>query len=138
MLSLTYVSSAAGRLEPAQLAAMLGDIRPKNEALGLTGMLLYSDGNIIQTLEGPDEAVEATFRSIEADPRHRGILVLLREPVEERAFPDWSMGFREVAGTEVGSLPGYSAFLSRPLAKELGAAAAPAYRLLEVFRDSMR
>lgn len=138
MLSLTYVSSSAGLISAEQLGAMLAAIRPKNEALGITGMLLYSDGNIIQTLEGPEDAVEETFRSIEEDPRHRGIIVVLREPVTERAFPDWSMGFRQLAGSDLGALPGYSSFLSQPLAADLGAAAAPAYRLLEVFRDTVR
>jgi hypothetical protein len=71
---------------------MLATIRPKNETLCLTGMLLYSGGNIIQTLDGPDEAVDTTFASIVRDPRHRGVFTLLRERIDERAFPDWTMG----------------------------------------------
>lgn len=139
MLSLTYLSSASTLLDETTLAAILSDVRPRNEARGLTGMLLYSDGNIIQVLEGPPDAVEETFAAIQDDPRHRGILVMLREEVTERAFPDWSMGFRSVRADEVRRLPGYTDFLrGSDLAEGLGDRAAPAYQLLEIFRDNLR
>lgn len=139
MLSLTYLSSASELLDESALTALLSDIRPRNEARGLTGMLLYSDGNIIQVLEGPEDAVEATFAAIQGDERHGGIFVMLRDDIEERAFPDWSMGFRGVRAEEVRRLPGFTDFLrDSALAADLGDRAAPAYRLLEIFRDSLR
>ena len=104
MLSLTYVSSAVELLDPQRLVEMLKRIRPRNQALGLPGMLLYSDGNIMQTREGPDDVVEATVRTLESDPRHHDIIVILREPIERRAFPDWSMGFRRLSGEGLETL----------------------------------
>jgi hypothetical protein len=62
---------------PGAAVALLGTARRRNAAAGVTGMLLYRDGNVAQTLEAPDEAVEATFRRIEQDPRHRGVILLL-------------------------------------------------------------
>lgn len=138
MLSLTYVSSAAALLDAGQLEELLVAWRPRNQARDLTGMLLYSDGNVIQVLEGPEESVDATFATIEADPRHHGVIVLLREEVDERAFPDWSMGFRRVARDDLAALPGHSDFLSQPLGADLGPDATSAHRLLEVFRDTTR
>lgn len=138
MLSLTYLSSATDLMDEQQLTELLAETRPRNEERGLTGMLLYSDGNIIQVLEGPDEAVETTFASISADPRHRGLLVMLRDQIAERAFPDWSMGFRAVSREEVRRLPGFSEFLADPASTGLGEHAAPSYQLLEIFRDSLR
>jgi hypothetical protein len=70
-------------------------------------MLLYSGGNVIQTLEGPEESVEKVFASIETDPRHTGMRVLLRERIETRAFPEWSMGFRNITEREVRDISGY-------------------------------
>lgn len=138
MLSLTYLSSATELLDETRLAALLATIRPANEARGLTGMLLYSDGNIIQVLEGPDEAVEETFRAISADSRHHGIIEMLRDPITERAFPDWSMGFRHVGLDQVRELPGYTDFLAdRSLSGGLGSEAEPAYRMLEIFRETL-
>jgi hypothetical protein len=139
MLSLTYLSSATHLLDERELAELLAQTRPRNEEQGLSGMLLYSDGNFIQVLEGPDDAVDETFARISADPRHHGILVMLREEITERAFPDWSMGFRALRREEVRELPGYSAFLADPsLSEGLTARPAASYQLLEIFRDNLR
>jgi len=105
VLSLTYISSTKELLSVPELVELLEAIRPKNDQLDLTGMLLYSGGNVIQTLEGPEESVEKVFAAIEADPRHAGIRVLRREQVETRAFPEWSMGFRNLGEREAHDVP---------------------------------
>lgn len=138
MLSLTYYSSATELLDVPALREMLAQIRPKNEALGLTGMLLYSGGNNIQTLEGPDEVVDTTFAAILADPRHRGVFTVLRETVSERAFPDWSMGFRNLSPEEVRETEGFTSFLQQPAGQDLGDSAGAAYTLLRAFKQNMR
>lgn len=138
MLSLTYVSSASELLDTTALVTLLADVRPRNEELGLTGMLLYSGGNIIQNLEGPDDVVETTFTAIERDPRHRGVMVMLREQVERRGFPDWSMGFRELGSADLRDVDGYTDFMRRPAGAGLGDSSHAAYRLLELFRETMR
>ena len=138
LLSLTYVSSATELLEMPALLDMLAAIRPKNEALGLSGLLLYSGGNIIQVLEGPEDAVESTFETIVDDPRHKDVIVMLRDPIEERAFPDWSMGFRHLGPSDVRRAAGLSTFLQEPLATELGDRAEPAFYLLQLFKETVR
>lgn len=138
MLSLTYVSSASELLEPARLSEMLTDWRPRNTSLGLTGCLLYSEGNIIQTLEGPAAAVDAMYGTILDDPRHRGVLMLLREPAVERAFPDWSMGFRHLSPEEVSTVEGFNPFLEQPAGAEMPGPATSAHHLMKVFKDNMR
>lgn len=139
MLSLTYLSSATTLFDEQQLTDLLADSRPRNEERGLTGLLLYADGNFAQVLEGPDEAVERTFASISADRRHHGLIVALRDQVEQRAFPDWSMGFRAMAADDVRRLPGYSEFLTTwGRDRVFGDRAAASYQLLEIVRDGMR
>jgi hypothetical protein len=138
LLTLTYVSSATELFDAATLHEQLVSWRPRNHALGLSGMLLYSGGNIIQALEGPGPAVEATFAAICADPRHRGVLELLREPIAERAFPDWSMGFRDVGPSGVAKPDGFTPFLQQPHHPAPDVSAGAAYQLLTLFRKSMR
>ena len=58
LLTLTYTSSATDLMDVVALVELIEQIRPKNERLGLTGLLLYSGGNVIQTLEGTPEAVD--------------------------------------------------------------------------------
>ena|ERR1700712_5794921 len=93
----------------------------------------------IQTLEGDEDAVDTTFARIEQDPRHRNIYIALREEVETRAFPDWSMGFETLDSGEAHQLPGFNDYLEgKPMSeasvKELGHAGI----FHRVFRDNMR
>lgn len=137
MLSITYVSSAHELLDEARLVELLAVIRPKNQALGVTGMLLYSGGNIIQTIEGPDDVVDDLFATIEADRRHRGVLLLLRDTVVERGFPDWSMGFQRLTDREL-EVEGFSPYLRERVQAGSETSMDSAHRLLETFRRSMR
>ena len=137
MLSITYVSSAAELFTERQLVDLLRAVRAKNQALGLTGMMLYRDGNIIQALEGPDDVVVETYEKICADPRHHGVIELLRQSVAQRTFDQWTMGFRYVEDLDA-PLDGFSDFLRT---RTPGAGEAPSHGpmwLLDLFRQTMR
>ena len=69
----------------------------------------------MQTLEGEKEAVTELVRTIERDARHKGVLVLLRGTSEERFFPNWTMGFRDLADHNAAKTPGYTDFINTPL-----------------------
>lgn len=118
MYSLTYVSSASTLLTKDQLTAILETARERNSAAQVTGMLLYKDGNFMQVLEGERAIVDKLFQKIRGDARHKGVLVLLAGDVEQRSFPDWSMGFRDLRSPELAHLPGFSDFLNTSLAAE--------------------
>lgn len=133
MLSLTYLSSAAQLLSAAELAEMLVAWRPRNHDRQLTGLLLYSSGNIIQTLEGPEEEVTRTFAGIEADPRHTGVIEVLHDPIEERAFPDWSMGFNDISGIDTDDVEGFNNYLQLP-SDQAGPGQRHVQTMLEVFK----
>lgn len=133
MISLTYVSNAD--LTSEELLELLRGWRPKNAAHDLTGMLLYSEGNVIQTLEGPAGSVDAMYDTIASDGRHHGVIVLHREEIEQRAFPDWSMGFGrydQAAGIDVDGVNGF--LRERTDDPQSGSA----LRLLEIFRSTVR
>ena len=136
MFSLTYVSTATTLMSVPQLVDLLEESRPRNRARGLTGMLLYSGGNVIQVLEGAAADVETVFASIERDPRHHEIVVLQRKDVEERAFPDWAMGFRNVSEREVRDVMTLADFVRHPVGEGLGDRAERTYALLSHFRAS--
>ncbi len=89
---LVYGSSTPTPLDADALADILRVSRENNTADGVTGALLYADGNVMQVLEGAPEAVGRVFDRLSRDTRHHRILVLLDRPAEARAFPDWSMG----------------------------------------------
>lgn len=134
VLTLTYISSATRLLSVQELVELIEKIRIKNERLGVTGLLLYSGGNVIQTIEGTPASVDAIWEAIEADPRHDELRVVDRRHVHERAFSSWSMGFRNVTSREVADIETFSDFVRRSVGDDLGAHAASAYELLERFR----
>ena len=115
MIHLIYVSSAPDPLSESQLIELLDQSRQRNRSLNVTGMLLYADGNFIQVLEGEEADVESIFLSILNDPRNRGIIVIEKEPIERRDFPDWSMGFEHITDEHKATLKGYTEFLQREL-----------------------
>ena len=89
---LVYVSSAVGQLDADDIADIVHVSCRNNEAADVTGVLVHDQGNLMQALEGPPEAVGATYARIAADPRHHDLICLLDHEVAERAFPDWAMG----------------------------------------------
>lgn len=109
---LVYFSSSPKPLSADALRDILQKARQSNEKTGITGMLLYKDGNFIQLLEGDEASVRETFKRIEADPRHRNIVVVFEEAVDQRIFSGWSMGCREVDDTSLRNVPGYNATVS--------------------------
>jgi hypothetical protein len=82
---------------PAELAAAVDDIlaasRTNNAPLGITGALMFNAGCFGQVLEGRRELLESTFERIQRDERHSEVSLLAFEPVSERTFGNWSMGF---------------------------------------------
>jgi len=115
---LAYVSSAVRRFTREQLVRLLRKSRANNARDGITGMLLYKDGNFMQVLEGEEPVVVATFERITRDRRHHNLIVLLRREEPERQFPDYLMGFYDLNSPDVHDLPGYSEFLNSPLTGE--------------------
>jgi len=109
LVQIIYVSSAAPELNEEALADLLAKSRARNEARGITGLLLHVDGNLIHIIEGEERAVSNLFEKIKRDSRHRGILLLSRRPIKKRDFPDYQMGFkREKTKDLINVLPGFT------------------------------
>jgi hypothetical protein len=81
-------------------ASMMGEIdsilqksRVNNTRDGITGALMFNAGCFAQVLEGPLDRVEAAFERIQQDVRHGDVSLLAVEPIAQRSFPNWAMGF---------------------------------------------
>ena len=135
-MTLVYVSSATGQFAEADLPNLLRQSRLKNRRLGVTGLLLYEGGNFIQVLEGAPAAVDGLYETIERDPRHHRTIVLLRERIDRRRFPNWAMGFRARVPVPPEDTPALSDYLRRNLQE--GGPDEPVDRLLQVFRHVVR
>jgi hypothetical protein len=102
---LFYISTAKIRMRPSEIEELLHVARSRNASVDVTGLLVIGGRRFIQVLEGPREAVTATYERIARDPRHFALVKLHDKEVNERTFPNWSMGFeRGGLGLASGSL----------------------------------
>ena len=134
MYQLIYVSSARQLLSKEELLSILKRSRENNARLGITGLLLYREGNILQLLEGEKTLVDRIFSNVSRDDRHFNVITLFRGEVAEREFPDWSMGFHDLMSEEVRQTPGFSEFLNTPLNAEEFRESTRTARLLRMFK----
>ena len=137
MFRLLYVSTATGLKSKDDLLEILAQAREKNARLGVTGMLLYKDGNFMQLLEGEEGVVRQLYDTITRDRRHFDSMVLMDEPVEGRMFDRWTMGFRDLSDPELQAQPGFTPFRQLDFASH-GAAVdvAACLEILDFFKES--
>ena len=110
MFRLIYVSTARELMDKDALLGILAKAREKNARLGITGMLLYKDGNFLQLLEGEESLVRDVYATIARDTRHFDTMITMEEAVNERMFTEWSMGFHDLSDPALQSLPGFAPF----------------------------
>lgn len=138
LISLVYASSAAYLFSDDELVDLLEDSVRCNKQAGISGLLLYKDSNFMQVIEGPEEAVMELYGRIHQDPRHKDILLLLKQTIPARQFADWRMGFVNIDRFSEAELPGFSAFLTDSfLAETYRKNPQRAYMLLLSFRDTL-
>lgn len=117
--SIVYVSTATSLLSEDELESLLSASRLKNEQIGITGILLYHDGNFMQIIEGPKQAVVKLYAQIRGDALHKNLITLLDCPVEERLFAGWWMEFRNLNKLSVEELENASPYLEKSLLSDV-------------------
>ena len=110
MIHLIYASCATEDLGPDGLTDILRRSRELNRPLGLTGMLLHSDGCFFQVLEGEASTVDTLYAKLDRDKRHQQLTLIIREPIVKRSFADWSMGFSSATPEELAKIDGLNDF----------------------------
>lgn len=109
-----YISTANQVLTEDVLLELLSASQKRNAARQITGLLLHSDGNIIQVIEGPEVAAKALYDKIATDSRHRGVTLISSRPIEQRDFPEFKMGFKRARSVDFkAQLPGFTDVVER-------------------------
>ncbi|MFD2933757.1 BLUF domain-containing protein [Spirosoma flavum] len=114
---IVYISSAF--LSEEELNLIMYQSQKKNRALGITGVLLYFNGSIIEVLEGPEEKVEALYEVISQDSRHTQLIQLYANPIERRSFPNWFMGYKTISAIELEHLKDVVPFTENSVSETL-------------------
>jgi hypothetical protein len=131
---LMYSSIATSPVTANVLTSILEASRRNNGRNHVTGHLMSDERLFVQLLEGKKADVDAVFARIERDPRHSGVLVLLREQGNApRLYPDWNMGHGLASRQEMLDVLDRASARAEPgLGETVAAAVQVLRRLLEV------
>ena len=93
--SLLYISRSTilPRNADASVTNIVAVSLARNVEHGVTGALLFTGQYFAQVLEGTDAMLDTIMASILRDERHRQILVVVRDPIAQRRFADWSLAY---------------------------------------------
>lgn len=115
MYHLVYTSSATISFKNIDVLNLLKGCRARNRQQGITGMLIYIEGNFIEALEGEETLVKSLFDEIRKDSRHHDLTILFEETFDEghavRSFPEWSMSLRNFHELQVANISGLNTFV---------------------------
>lgn len=97
---LIYFSRSIKPFDEDDLAVILQQSHRNNAKTGISGVLLYVRGSIIQVLEGEKSAVEFLYSRIQQDQRHADVNLILNRPISQRLFGNWGMGYETLTARQ--------------------------------------
>jgi hypothetical protein len=104
LIHVIYVSAASPDIAEHDTVKFLNEARKANRKNDVSGIMLYMGGCFLLLLEGEANKVDIASSEMFSDKRE--IRIILREPIAEREFPEWIMGFETVEPLEAGRLLG--------------------------------
>ncbi len=136
-ICLIYFSSSLKLSQEKDLLELLQQSREHNREVGITGVLLYVQGQIMQVLEGSKQVVEDLFKRIEIDTRHTNVSMAINRPIKQRLFPNWTMGYKTITHSKLEDI---KAIISLPSSKGpvMILSDNPILKALQVFYDGNR
>lgn len=105
-----YVSRLSQPLSPDEIEQLLQKTRKANKRINVTGMLLLTDNTFFQVLEGEASVLDELYAKIIKDSRHNQITKIITEPIEVRAFSDWTMGYVAASEKQLREIRGMNDF----------------------------
>jgi hypothetical protein len=106
LIRIVYLCSTTSGVNELEILRLLKQARIANRKQDVSGMLLYIGGCFLQTLEGDAAMVDAVSGTIFRDKPRLQLTQIIREPIAEREFGEWTMGFATVDPAEAGRLLG--------------------------------
>src|ERR1700691_3154083 len=104
LIHVIYLGAASPDLSEHDTVKFLNEARKANRTNDISGLMLYVGGCLMLLLEGEAANIDTASRAILSDERE--MRMILREPISEREFPEWIMGFETVESIEAARLLG--------------------------------
>ena len=107
MHQLIYVSQISSKTNLDDIKNILEVARVKNAEHNVTGVLVFIKNVFVQVLEGDKKEIFQLLENIKKDPRNSDLVLLSEEPITERVFPDWTMGYIDNLSYRMTKLIGF-------------------------------
>lgn len=91
--AISYVSTASRDLPQEEIVKILEESQIRNNEHGVNGLLIYSDGNFFEVIEGAEIMIKDLFKIIMEDTRHKNILTIFEKEVDKPFFDDKDANF---------------------------------------------
>ncbi len=95
---ISYVSTVNPGLSNIDINELMEYVKVHNNATGLTGILIYSEGNFFQVLEGEMDIVKMMFERIKKDSRHYNVIKMLDKEIDNYSFSEYHSSFTVISG----------------------------------------
>lgn len=94
LVRLVYASRAVEAIDADLINSIIGSSLARNPEHGITGILCTQQAQnvFLQVIEGARAEVNALYCNIVRDARHRDVVLLAYEEIEQRRFASWRMG----------------------------------------------
>ncbi|MDT0641652.1 BLUF domain-containing protein [Zunongwangia sp. F363] len=97
--AISYVSTARRELSSQEVEEILKISEINNNNNNITGLLLFSEGNFFQVLEGEEHSISDLYEKIKQDKSHHSIIKIFEKPINKESFEEYSCKF---LSSEVG------------------------------------
>lgn len=91
--AISYVSTAERSLSETEIRQILNDSEVNNNKQNITGLLLYSEGNFFQIIEGDQKQIVELYETIEGDSRHFNVIKLFGKEINKESFDGYKSDF---------------------------------------------
>jgi hypothetical protein len=91
--AISYVSTASEKLTEIEIKKTLEFSKNWNSDHDITGILLFSEGNFFQVLEGDKELLQDLFERIKSDSRHKNVIRIFEKEIDSSNFDGYSANF---------------------------------------------
>lgn len=132
---LVYISQAIRKMSLEDLNEIHRTAKTNNEPIDVTGSLFYNGGWFLQVLEGPLATINALYKKIEKDPRHKNSRILYNEPAKFRTFTRWSMNMTNLDDRQADKYNELVEVIDAAKTDRKIGAQSPAVTLLKIFKS---
>eukprot|EP00667_Euglena_gracilis_P002935 EG_transcript_2945 len=104
LVNLMYLSHASAPMSTDDLDALRRASKARNRRAGITAELIYLDGLLVHSIEGPVPAVGRLWARLQKDPRHREAVVVHLAPIDHRTCRH-ALNLQVMSGEALRALP---------------------------------